>query len=255
MMSLITIVFLMGACKSNKQNKSTQQIATGDTSMNALDWEGFYTGTVPCADCQGIQTTLKLSRNNTYILRTKYLGTDDDGRETTGKFEWNKTGNIVTLKGIENAPAKYLVGEGRVFQLDMQGNRISGANADHYILTKVNDDLVEKYWKLVELNGQPVKFDDKMGEREPHIIFKIDGNRVNGNAGCNSFFGTYELQPGNRIKFSQVGSTMMACIDMDVEKRFLEVLNMADNYNVTGDKLVLNRARMAPLARFEAVYF
>jgi hypothetical protein len=33
----------------------------------------------------------------------------------------------------------------------------------------------------------------------------------------------------------------------------MKALNTADNYNVDGQKLVLNRARMAPLARFEAV--
>jgi len=46
----------------------------------------------------------------------------------------------------------------------------------------------------------------------------------------------------------------MACPDMTIEQGFLKAINSADNYNlVDGQKLVLNRARMAPLARFEAV--
>jgi hypothetical protein len=41
---------------------------------------------------------------------------------------------------------------------------------------------------------------------------------------------------------------------MDVEREFHAVLERADNYSLAGDHLTLNRARMAPLARFEAVY-
>jgi heat shock protein HslJ len=58
----------------------------------------------------------------------------------------------------------------------------------------------------------------------------------------------------NRIKFSKMAATMMACPDMEVEREFLQVLETADNYNLIGDTLVLNRARMAPLARFENVF-
>lgn len=39
---------------------------------------------------------------------------------------------------------------------------------------------------------------------------------------------------------------------MQLESDFLRVLEEADNYVITGDTLVLNKARMAPLARFKA---
>ena len=41
---------------------------------------------------------------------------------------------------------------------------------------------------------------------------------------------------------------------MDLEQEFLDALQNADNFNVVGDMLVLNKARMAPLARFKTVY-
>jgi heat shock protein HslJ len=41
---------------------------------------------------------------------------------------------------------------------------------------------------------------------------------------------------------------------MEVETAFHDVLKMVDNYSLSGDRLTLNRARMAPLARFEAVH-
>ena len=111
---------------------------------------------------------------------------------------------------------------------------------------ETKNDLTNKYWKLVELNGAAV-------ESKAHIKFKADGT-MNGNLGCNNFNGVYTQQEGNRIKFDKMVNTQMMCLDMSVEDEFRRVLQIADNYNLTDKQLVLNRARMAPLARFEAVY-
>lgn len=115
-----------------------------------------------------------------------------------------------------------------------------------------NDDVItEKYWKLVELNGHPVT----PGPNDTYITLKLDGQRVIGSGGCNRLAGTYTLGAMNRVRFSQIVSTEMACTQgMETETEFLDVLDMTDSYDVKGDRLVLNRARMAPLARFEAIY-
>jgi heat shock protein HslJ len=66
--------------------------------------------------------------------------------------------------------------------------------------------------------------------------------------------GSYELSEGSRISFSQFASTMMACPDADFEPEFLKVFGDADNFSLKGDTLSLNKARMAPLARFVAAF-
>jgi hypothetical protein len=38
---------------------------------------------------------------------------------------------------------------------------------------------------------------------------------------------------------------------METEKLFMELLEMADNYTMADNVLSLNKARMAPLARFK----
>jgi heat shock protein HslJ len=108
---------------------------------------------------------------------------------------------------------------------------------------------VEKRWKLIELTGKPVA----RQKSEAYFMLKTENNRVTGNGGCNSFSGNYELLEGNRIRFSKVISTMMECENMYIEFGFLKVLETADNYTIKGDTLSLNKARMAPLARFVAV--
>jgi heat shock protein HslJ len=57
----------------------------------------------------------------------------------------------------------------------------------------------------------------------------------------------------NKITLSQGISTLMACPASEIETQFLRMMTMADNYTVSGDVLILNKARMAPLARFKSV--
>jgi heat shock protein HslJ len=46
---------------------------------------------------------------------------------------------------------------------------------------------------------------------------------------------------------------MMACPDMQTESTFLQVLQKVDNYAIKDDTLSLQKARMAPLAKFKWV--
>ena len=107
------------------------------TSQNSLDWMGMYKGVVPCADCEGIETVLYLSAGDSFVLETKYLGSGD-GKifKKAGSITWNEAGNQIRLSNIEDAPNQYLVGENKLIQLDMAGNRITGQLADNYILAK-----------------------------------------------------------------------------------------------------------------------
>jgi copper homeostasis protein (lipoprotein) len=248
----ILLLYLVSSCKSSK-NTSDSSFMTAENSQNSLDWDGIYRGTIPCADCEGIKTTLYINRNLTYKLVQEYLGKAENPFEYTGKFKWNREGNIITLSGLKDMPDQYQVGEDIVTQLDMSGKKIEGNLAVNYTLSKPAYTILEKYWKLVELNGQSVIVDSTFA-REPHIIFKDSDNRVIGNGGCNSFFAQYEISGFDRLHIKAGGRTMMACPNLPIEDRFMQVLEMADSFIISGDELILHKARMAPLARFKTVY-
>jgi heat shock protein HslJ len=112
--------------------------------------------------------------------------------------------------------------------------------------------LRETYWKLTELMGQPVPA-PRPDTREVHLTLK-NGNRLQGFAGCNNIMGSFEVKNEFSITFSGVVSTLMACPDMTTEDSLKKVLEQVDNYTIRGNSLSLSKARMAPLARFEAVY-
>ena len=125
--------------------------------------------------------------------------------------------------------------------------------------TVVNSDykasITDVFWSLTEVMGKPVVLapDTKM----VFVRFNLKDNRVEGNAGCNNMFGKFELSDNERIKISGLGSTKMACegTRMEIETNFMNALQMADSYFIKGDTMHLFKARMAPLAKFEAKYF
>ncbi len=133
------------SCSNSREQAETQEEITkeenylykSDNSATSLDWNGTYKGTVPCASCEGIETTLTLNIDRTYKLSTHYFGRNDALEEDDmGTFSWDKTGSIITLENVSNGPTQYKVGENRLWQLDKKGNMITGDLADHYILTK-----------------------------------------------------------------------------------------------------------------------
>jgi len=249
MVCAISVFMGFNACKSRNQ-VAEENPASGVTLHNSqlsLDWAGTYIGVVPCADCPGLEMRVTLNQDGTYTMVRRYIDKDVKAFETKGTFQWNEAGSAITLTDLrDKIITHFFVGENQLTLLDMEGNVITGELANNYILSKIDPSLIGNRWRLVELNGRPV-------EKQDAFLILGQDNRVSGNLGCNTFTGTYNLKPGNRIEFSQVVATLKMCLDMEVEDGFKKVLEMTDNYNVSVNGLSLNRARMAPLARFELV--
>jgi copper homeostasis protein (lipoprotein) len=136
-------VIILISCNQSSKNRHTNTVGVidstlsdGHNSSNALDVEGVYLGTLPCADCEGIETTIRLNADKSYFKQTKYLGKDGRVFEEKGFYTWNREGNTITLTGIKNGPNQYFVGENTLNQLDMAGKKITGNLASKYILNK-----------------------------------------------------------------------------------------------------------------------
>lgn len=106
-------------------------------------------------------------------------------------------------------------------------------------------------WRLVELNGKTIMSGGQL-KKEPYLILNASEKRVNGNGGCNSFFGSFELQGVNGITFSKIGATRMACSNevLVVEHQLFQVLEMIDKFTLLNDTLLLTKTDMLPLAKF-----
>ncbi|RKS87457.1 NlpE-like protein [Orbus hercynius] len=119
--SIIFAAMVMVGCSSSNH----QQTVDGSMTQTSLDWAGIYQGVLPCADCEGINTTLTLNQDGSFKLQEVY----EKGKMryipevTVGKIEWNKTQPVIYLQdGSEKRT--FFVGEGYVTAYDMEGNPI-----------------------------------------------------------------------------------------------------------------------------------
>lgn len=94
-------------------------------------------------------------------------------------------------------------------------------------------------WQLTAINDQQVA--ETLAGRA--VTIRFEDGEAGGSAGCNSYGGSYEANPGDgSIAFSGVFATLMACEDdavMQLEARFLQALNSATRYETEGDTLRL----------------
>ncbi len=260
---IASILLVMLACKvphhkipSEEQNNAIQK-PEGSTSENALDWKGVYEGVFPCADCEGIKTKIELLDHMNCTLQSQYLGKDPKVYTQKGTFLWDNNGQVITIIWNDSFGTKemYFVGENTLSKLDANGQKINGDLSHLYVLKKalLVEPIVEKYWKLIEFNSSPVHMSPNQN-KEAYFILKSDKNAIIGFSGCNQFGGTYQILPMNRIVFTGVASTMMACPNVD-ETWVATVFHKSDSYQLNNDTLSLSKSKMGPMAKFVAVYF
>jgi len=116
-------------------------------------------------------------------------------------------------------------------------------------INKPNATLENTYWKAISFYDTDVKTVAK----EAHIKFNEKGS-INGNLGCNNFFGTYKIE-NDTISFSKVGSTRMMCQDMSTEDSFSKVFQDAKKYEIKGETLNFFDDKNINISTFKAVYF
>ena len=136
---ILAAALAMVSCGGNAQQKAatagTQQTTAAAPDMHnaetSLDYLGVYKGTLPAADCPGIETTLTLAPDGSYALHLKYIDRDSEFDE---KGAYKVKGNLLTLTPMDGQPEYYKVEENQVRKLDADKQPITGALADMYVL-------------------------------------------------------------------------------------------------------------------------
>lgn len=137
----VVFMFVFTSCETKKEesltgSSQTENMADMHNARNSLDYLGTYKGTLPCADCGGIETVITLNPDETYNMTTKYLGKDEKSFNELGDYTWKEDGNSLILEGIDTEPVQYMVSENKLTRLDMNGEKIKGALEKNYELVK-----------------------------------------------------------------------------------------------------------------------
>lgn len=101
-------------------------------------------------------------------------------------------------------------------------------------------------WIVTNYNNGREAVVGMIADTELTLSFGDDG-QINGTAGCNNYFGSFEADAdAGTLTISGVGSTMMACEGpegvMEQEQEFLAALGTAATYSIQGNTLQIRTA-------------
>src|SRR5690606_36713079 len=109
----LSMILILAGCKTNVED--TDHVSVGEmipfnasqidahNCRNSLDWEGSYTGVLPCEECIGIDTFLKINRDHTYTATQRFVDSGDVAPEeitSEGTFFWNEEGCSISVEII-----------------------------------------------------------------------------------------------------------------------------------------------------------
>ena len=101
--------------------------------------------------------------------------------------------------------------------------------------------LEDKTWVL-ESYGEPDSLNTVLEDTEITATFDSTEGKVTGSAGCNHYFGGYELS-GSKLSFpGPIAATEMWCGEQldQQERQYLNALMDAESFKIEGDKLTIN---------------
>lgn len=91
--------------------------------------------------------------------------------------------------------------------------------------------LEKTHWKLNQFGLLTVVV-------ESNIYIVLDKGRVSGSGGCNRLMSSYKTE-GNKLSFTPIASTLMACPNMREEQQFFQAMREVTDYRIEGNRLTL----------------
>ena len=138
--SKIFLIALIVSCNSNKNG-----IASTDSSYKTVVPETAlinaenYVGTLPCADCEGIDVSLQLNKDSSFVMNSVYKGSRGDSTDNHLKEigSWSMHGaDTLYLINTNSHLTKYIKTANTLTQLDGDGKIITGNLAAKFVLHK-----------------------------------------------------------------------------------------------------------------------
>ena len=109
--------------------------------------------------------------------------------------------------------------------------------------TKQEVALEDTNWSL-QSYGEPGNLKDILTDTEITAEFVSSEGTVKGSAGCNSYFGSYQVE-GSKLSIpGPIGATEMYCMEpegiMEQEQQYLTALGAAESYKIENGRLQIN---------------
>ncbi|MBL7937891.1 MAG: copper resistance protein NlpE N-terminal domain-containing protein [Flavobacteriales bacterium] len=136
---ILVLFALLVSCGSDPV-PTTSTAPEADTTVVdtiAADWPGYYTDTLPCSDCPGIETTLWVRSDSSFVLQQRYLERDSIPVGTMG--QWHVVNGLLTVGYAGDKPEFYRYTAKGLLMVDEMGAAFNSA-LDHS-LDKLADEI------------------------------------------------------------------------------------------------------------------
>jgi heat shock protein HslJ/uncharacterized lipoprotein NlpE involved in copper resistance len=154
-------ILLAAGCSSEKTSTAAlDPIGHGKTTVTtapvrnpALEAMAFGTwkGKLPCADCEGIDYRLTLSKDKTFEETSVYLG--KNGNPFTEKGIWNLAPDSTIMLTKASGESFFRLSGNNLTKLDQKGRPITSALAANYRLKRSNEADKTAVWEAKRKQG------------------------------------------------------------------------------------------------------
>lgn len=123
------LLLFLFSCKKEQSGKQIEQqtleteVELEETSDSTTDWDGEYKGIFPCGDCDGIEISLTLNFDNTFVQTDYYIGKGGP-YESRGDFVFDEEKHEFTLLYEDGSLAKYRLDKYSISLLDQNDDEM-----------------------------------------------------------------------------------------------------------------------------------
>lgn len=179
-------------------------------ALAAVQAPATFRGTLPCADCPGIRTTLDLTADGSATVHRRYIeGEPDRDPEFTETGRWTvDDGGRVVVTGDDGSVSYFAFDRNGLAALDRSGMPLPSDLPR--VLARVPDspmaELAGTAWRFVE----PAAAEGDAAVAVPTLRFAADG-RLTGSDGCNALTGPWRVGDDGGLTLGPLASTRRAC--------------------------------------------
>ena len=113
-------LFALFGCNHRAETDTVQPAAMEELKPMQQSWRGI----LPCADCEGIETSLFLEKDGTWVMNERYQGVRDEPSSFASYGTWARTADKLVLTDSKGEKSYYRAKGEALEMLDREGNPI-----------------------------------------------------------------------------------------------------------------------------------
>lgn len=114
------LMFVLSSCAQKKET----------------NWIGTYKAVLPCINCEGLEATMTLKEDTSFLLKINFLGSDVIIPDTTGRVIWTEPNKLFSLDIAGYFSSHFEIAGDTLYNLDLDRKRVVGADAPKFIFKR-----------------------------------------------------------------------------------------------------------------------